>query len=105
MKKRIAWLLGIAISLLALSGCGSDKTPSESGDSGVPGSGASQAVAPAERVNLADLKVEDYVTLGEYKGMELAVTPAVVEEDEWTSWCSSNTRAISRRKRGSRTAR
>ena len=84
MKKKFAWFFCVIIAVLALSGCKSDGEASESiGEVSLPESGASAADVPTERVNLADIKVEDYVTLGEYKGIEVAVAPAAVDEDEW----------------------
>ncbi len=79
MKKRL--VIGLAVTLVmgVLSGCGSDKE-------GVGNNSAENSTESAQiqtneqiqnRVNVSDLKVEDYVTLGEYNN--LAVTVAAQE--------------------------
>ncbi len=64
MKKRLVISLAVTLVMGVLSGCGSDKE----------GAGNNSA---EDRVNVSDLKVEDYVTLGEYNN--LAVTVAAQE--------------------------
>lgn len=71
MKKRV--LAGVSALLLCMTalfgGCGANE---------------------GERVNVADLEAEKYVTLGEYKGMELTcaplneVTEEELQEEAWT---------------------
>lgn len=59
-KKMMAWLTAI-LAVGALAGCGS--------------SGAN--------VPLKDMDVDKYVTLGEYRGIEVSVAPVTVDETEW----------------------
>ncbi|MBO5094963.1 MAG: trigger factor [Lachnospiraceae bacterium] len=55
MKQKIALLLGLVLTAASLSGCGS--------------------------VVLSEMKTEKYVTLGEYKGLEVSVPSAEVTEE------------------------
>lgn len=79
MKKRL--VIGLAVTLVmgVLSGCGSDKEGV--GNNSAENSTESTQMQTNEqiqnRVNVSELKVEDYVTLGEYNN--LAVTVAVQE--------------------------
>lgn len=83
MKKRL--VIGLAVTLVmgVLSGCGSDKegvgnnSAQNSTESGVEATQGQVGEAASDRVNVSELKVEDYVTLGEYKN--LAVTVAAKE--------------------------
>lgn len=79
MKKRL--VIGLAVTLVmgVLSGCGSDKEGV--GNNSAENSTESTQMQTNEqiqnRVNVSELKVEDYVTLGEYNN--LAVTVAAQE--------------------------
>lgn len=57
MKKKIVLLLSLILTAASLSGCGSDDTV------------------------LSKMKTEKYVTLGEYKGLEVSVQPVEVTEE------------------------
>mgnify|MGYP000703661219 FL=1 len=57
-----------------LAGCGAKDT----------GNGTGTATgAGTESTALKDLDVDKYVTLGEYKGVEVSVDTVEVDEDEW----------------------
>lgn len=77
MKKSWVWMLCAALMVGALGGCGGASDPS--GSSGEAAAGGDQT---AERIYLSELSPEDYVTLGEYKGMTIRVEAASVDEDE-----------------------
>lgn len=61
MKKKIMTWLTVALAVSALTGCGKS-------DADVP---------------LKDMDVDKYVTLGEYRGIEVSVEPITVDEAEW----------------------
>ncbi len=63
MKKRIISMLTAAMTVCMLAGCGS-----ETGNT-----------------DLKDMNVDKYVTVGEYKGLEVAVDPITVDETEWNT--------------------
>ena len=66
MKKKTLGLLAAALSVCMLAGCGAKGT-----DNGT------------ESTALKDMDVDKYVTLGEYKGLEVSVDTVEVDEDEW----------------------
>lgn len=92
MKKKMALLLAGILALSVLGGCGEeqeeDKGTGESGTQSegqqTPGSSGGQA----EAVSLETVNVEDYVTLGEYKGLAFEYNPKYefdeAEVDEFT---------------------
>ncbi|MCH5343520.1 MAG: FKBP-type peptidyl-prolyl cis-trans isomerase [Acetatifactor sp.] len=61
MKKKIMTWLTVALAVCALAGCGKS-------DADVP---------------LKDMDVDKYVTMGEYRGIEVSVAPITVDETEW----------------------
>ena len=83
MKKRLVVGLAVTLVIGVLAGCGSDKegvgnNSAENTTENSVGTTQGQAGKEAsDRVNVSELKVEDYVTLGEYKN--LAVTVAAKE--------------------------
>lgn len=79
MKRILVLSLVAMLTMNLFVGCGGD---SEDIDNTVPESGASESGSDDfSMVNLADVTVEDYVTLGDYKNLQ--VTPMVeVTEDE-----------------------
>ncbi len=86
MKKALGWILCLLLVVGSLGGCGSDKGGEEGSAQSAAGSGqeadSGQDAPGTSRVNLADLQVEDYVTLGEYKGITVAAVPAAVEPEQ-----------------------
>ena len=77
MKKKIAGLLAVVLGMSMLAGCGSNHTKdAEQG---------SETVAGTETAALKDMDVDQYVTLGEYKGLEVSVDSVEVDEDEWNT--------------------
>lgn len=64
MKKKTIGLLAAALSVFMLSGCGAKD---------------------AETTVLKDVDVDKYVTLGEYKGLEVSVDTVEVDEDQWNT--------------------
>ncbi len=85
MKKKLVVGLAVALVMGALAGCGSDKESADknSTDNNVTESAQTQAgEEAAERINVADLKIEDYVTLGEYKNIAVTVAAPETVTDE-----------------------
>lgn len=74
MKKKTLGLLAAVLSVAVLAGCGAKDTGDATG---------STAQGAADSVVLKDLDVDKYVTLGEYKGLEVSVDTVEVDEDEW----------------------
>ena len=74
MKKKTLGLLAAVLSVAMLAGCGAKDT----------GNGTGTATgAGTESTALKDMDVDKYVTLGEYKGLEVSVDTVEVDEDEW----------------------
>lgn len=91
MKKSLKILTAILMSALLLTGCGADENSEGSaagessaaaGDSSAE-AGDSESAVGDSAIRLKDLGVEQYVTLGEYKGLEVAVAAPSVEDAEW----------------------
>ncbi|MBD5460140.1 MAG: hypothetical protein HDR26_04250 [Lachnospiraceae bacterium] len=84
MKKRVALLLAGVLALSVMGGCG-EKQEEDKGQLQGTGGGSQEAV---EAVPLDDVKVEDYVTLTEYKGLAFEYSPKYEfdenEVDEFT---------------------
>ncbi len=84
MKKRL--VIGLAVTLMmgVLAGCGSDKEGV--GNNSAENSTESTQMQTNEqiqnRVNVSDLKVEDYVTLGEYNNLSVTVAAQETITDE-----------------------
>ncbi|MBR5248669.1 MAG: trigger factor [Lachnospiraceae bacterium] len=80
MKKRL--VIGLAVTLVmgVLSGCGKEGV----GNNGAENSAGSTQVNEQiqNRVNVSDLKVEDYVTLGEYNNLAVSVVAQETITDE-----------------------
>ena len=83
MKKKL--VIGLATVMVAgmLAGCGSDDNKNESSQSTVESGTESTSVSEeTSRVNVSDLNTADYVTLGEYKNLSVAVAPVTVTDDD-----------------------
>lgn len=76
MKKKTLGLLAAVLSVAMLAGCGAKDTKDET---------ESTAQGAADSVAMKDLDVDKYVTLGEYKGLEVSVDTVEVDEDEWNT--------------------
>lgn len=87
MKNKILCSLVALLAIGMLAGCGrseEDKTQ-EAGDTvntEVKDTEETDATEGSYAVALKDVKVEEYVTLGEYKGLQVNVAPAKVDEAE-----------------------
>jgi len=68
MKKKLLAMLLAAGMVMSLCACGSDKEKTETGDS----AGAAESTAIGN-ISTKDYKVEDYVTVGDYSGMEVTI--------------------------------
>ena len=83
MKKKL--IIGLAAVMVTgmLAGCGSDDNKNESSQSTVVSTAeGSSASEETSRVNVSDFNTADYVTLGEYKNLSVAVTPITVTDEE-----------------------
>lgn len=83
MKKRIALLLAAALAVTTLVSCGSDAgTKADSTESSI----SAELLATVDLDSLSDVAenkpVEDYVTLGEYKGVQVTIPKVVVSQEE-----------------------
>ncbi len=74
MKKRLLVSMAVALVMSVLAGCGSDKDTEKNS---VEADKTQVSDEVSEEIRVSELKVEDYVTLGEYKN--LAVTTAAQE--------------------------
>lgn len=81
MKKKLAVLLALAMSVTSLVACGGEET-TESSTELATFTPSVEMVKVDESLGLDKLPVEEYVTLGEYKGIELKVTPVADITDE-----------------------
>ncbi|MBQ2804108.1 MAG: trigger factor [Lachnospiraceae bacterium] len=83
MKKKLALLLMAMLTISMFTGCGADgaQESTESTESTATESSTAENNT-TEQVRLKDLDVENYVTLGEYKGIAVTVAAASVDEAE-----------------------
>lgn len=77
MKKKLALLMITSLLVASLTACGkdADTQTSDSGQAGVSTEQSTEEQASQEAVetiSLAEVKVEDYVTLGDYRGLEIS---------------------------------
>ena len=81
MKKKSVICLAVLLVVGMLSGCGkdADKTAEENSTSAQTTASAEQETS---RLNVSDLKVADYVTLGEYKNLDITVNAIAEVTDE-----------------------
>lgn len=85
MRKTGKILLAAGLAALLLAGCGAG----ESAGSQTPGEGAaqeSQEASGGESVSLKDWKVEDIVTLGDYRGIRVSLADPSVDQDTWDAY-------------------
>lgn len=81
MKKKLAVLLTLAMSVASFAACGSDETTTET---------SAAAYAPSvemvdvemEGFDLSNVPVEEYVTLGDYKNLTISVAPKAEVDEE-----------------------
>ncbi len=101
MKKRLVFLLTTVMTVCMFAACGKEEnaeaTPTpipadiyanlNSGvtdsDTDVADSNASTSVTEVERIVLKDYPVENYVTLGDYKNIEVTIPGKEVTQEEW----------------------
>lgn len=72
MKKKLALLLAGMMVFSMLGGCGKEEENAGDIQSGQETEGVQESKETVESVNLIDVKVEDYVTMGEYKNLEMS---------------------------------
>lgn len=81
MKKRLFMMLAVTACVAMMCGCGADAAKESEESSVQSEASVSGNDTQTDNVALADINAADYVTLGEYKGVEISV-PAKVEYDE-----------------------
>lgn len=81
MKKKLVGLFVAMLTVGLLAGCGKDEGTNESAtDIAVESTEAGTAESTIPDVALKDMDVTQYVTLGEYKGINVTVAPASVDD-------------------------
>lgn len=96
MKKKLVIMLTALMTAGMLAGCGSNNanqnvTGTETVSAGDAQTGSTESTengdtnssAVSDPIVLKDLKVEDYVTLGDYTGLKVNVSPLEVDQEEW----------------------
>ena len=82
MKKKIALLLTICLSLALFTGCGDkENNDNTETDTTTEATEVTEETADYSDVHLADYVVEDLVTLGEYTGFEVTVAAPTVSAE------------------------
>ena len=82
MKKKLAVLLALAMSVASLAACGEENTTESSTELATFTPSVEIVKVEGDTLDLSALPVEEYVTLGEYKGLTLNVTPKAEVADE-----------------------
>ncbi len=82
MKKKLAVLLALAMSVASLAACGEEKTTESSTELATFTPSVEIVKVEGDTLDLSALPVEEYVTLGEYKGLTVNVTPKAEVADE-----------------------
>ena len=77
MKKKLAVLLALAMSVVSFGACGKEAATTESTSAGLDVFKPSVELVAVEGdvIDLTQLPVEEYVTVGEYKGLTIEVAP------------------------------
>lgn len=90
MKKKFVWIAAAALSAAMLAGCGSNEDTTAETESAAVAETETETAAEektySEDAYLEGINAEDYVTLGEYKGIEVAVAPAEVTDEQVDSY-------------------
>ena len=92
MKKKLAVMLIMAMTVSMLSACGADKEKTEEGQTQSVETESSTAGADtesAETILLKDYDVESCVALNEYKGMAVTLEKPVVTDADVESYITS----------------
>ena len=84
MKKKIVKALVAGLIVLQLMGCGGQK--SENAESNQAVSETSETTRKATPIYFSEIKADEYVTLGDYKGLEVVSTTSVVSDKEVESY-------------------
>lgn len=100
MKKKLAVLLALTLSVTAMAACGNEGEASTESTAATEGTAAAESAASTESAvlaeatitptvevvedasDLASLVIADYVTLGDYQNMTVSVTPLTEISDE-----------------------
>lgn len=82
MKKRLAALLVLAMSVAFLAACGGNESTESSTELATFTPSVEMVKVEGDTLDLSALPVEEYVTLGEYKGLTLNVTPKAEVAEE-----------------------
>lgn len=82
MKKRLAALLVLAMSVASLAACGGNESTESSTELATFTPSVEMVKVEGDTLDLSALPVEEYVTLGEYKGLTLNVTPKAEVAEE-----------------------
>ena len=82
MKKRLAALLVLAMSVASLAACGGNESTESSTELATFTPSVEIVKVEGDTLDLSALPVEEYVTLGEYKGLTLNVTPKAEVAEE-----------------------
>ena len=82
MKKKLAALLVLAMSVASLAACGDKEVAESSTELATFTPSVETVKVEGDTLDLSVLPVEEYVTLGEYKGLTLNVAPKAEIADE-----------------------
>ncbi len=101
MKKKIALMLTVVLAMGLFAGCGEDtNTPGESSTENTQSSSDVNNTVDANStdnnvensgdiMDLEDLNASDYVTLGDYKGLQVTVAPVEITPEEQAAYVQS----------------
>lgn len=85
MKKKLALALVMTMAVMSLAGCGSSSTANSdaagSGESDTASAGTAELVDLDEESYISGINVDDYVELGEYKGISVEEVAPSVSDD------------------------